>query len=99
MISQDLLTKKRKNRGRAKGSKGHAELVQCDGCGGWVPRDKAIRVTRTTSPVDPQLARELIKRGTTILKTTVVKNYCVRCAVYMGIRSQRSRDDRKREFY
>ncbi|MCL5788272.1 MAG: 30S ribosomal protein S26e [Candidatus Marsarchaeota archaeon] len=91
------MTKKRKNRGRAKGSKGHAESVQCDGCGGWVPRDKAIRVTRTISPVDPQLARELTKRGTVVLKSTVVKSYCVRCAVYMGIRSPRSRDERKSE--
>jgi Ribosomal protein S26 len=94
------LTKKRRNRGRAKGAKGHAELVQCDGCGGWVPRDKAIRVTRTVSPVDPQLERELAKKGTAILKTTVVKNYCVKCAVYMGLRSQRAREERKqREFY
>jgi small subunit ribosomal protein S26e len=91
------LPKKRKNRGRAKGSKGHAELVQCDGCGAWVPRDKVVRLTRVVSPVDPQLARELTKKGTVILKSTVTKNYCVKCAVYMGLRSQRSRDERKRE--
>jgi SSU ribosomal protein S26E len=92
------LPKKRRNRGRAKGAKGHAELIQCDSCGAWVPRDKAIRVTKTVSPVDPQLAKELAKKGTIILKSVVTKSYCVKCAVYMGLRSQRAKEERKKNF-
>ncbi|HID41127.1 MAG TPA: 30S ribosomal protein S26e, partial [Pyrodictium sp.] len=49
------MPKKRQNRGRHKGSKGHTRTVQCDNCGRIIPRDKAICVTRWYTPVDPQL--------------------------------------------
>ncbi len=90
------MPKKRKNRGRHKGSKGHVDTVQCDNCGRMIPRDKAICVTKMWSPVDPQLARELEKKGAIIMKYPVTKCYCVSCAIYYGIVRVRPEEERKK---
>ena len=90
------MPKKRQNRGRHKGSKGHVDTVQCDNCGRIIPKDKAIAVTRWYSPVDPQLARELEKKGAIILKYPVTKYYCVSCAIHYGIVKVRPEEERKR---
>ena len=90
------MPKKRKNRGRHKGDKGHVGYVQCDNCGRIIPKDKAICVTRWYSPVDPQLARELEKKGAIIMKYPVTKCYCVSCAIYYGIRKVRPEEERKK---
>ncbi|RLG60611.1 30S ribosomal protein S26e [Candidatus Geothermarchaeota archaeon] len=80
------MPKKRKSRGRAKGKgKGRSKYTYCSNCGARIPRDKAIRVVRYYSPVDPMLARELEKEGAIIMKQKVVKTYCVSCAVHYGI--------------
>ncbi|PUA32166.1 MAG: 30S ribosomal protein S26e [Zestosphaera tikiterensis] len=89
------MTKKRESRGRRKGSKGSVKLVQCDQCGRMVPEDKAICVTRWYSPVDPQLAAELEKKGAIIARYPVTKCYCVSCAVFLGIVKVRSEEERK----
>ncbi len=89
------MTKKRKSRGRSKGGKGRAEMVQCSNCGRPVPRDKAKRETRWTSLVDPSLARELRSHGTYIARERVVKVYCVSCAVHFGLTKVRSADERR----
>jgi len=90
------MPKKRKSRGRSKGRKGREDKVQCDSCGAWIPRSKAKKVTRYISPVDPQLAKELEKKGTTIQRYPVTKYYCISCAVYRGIVKIRARENRKR---
>ncbi len=89
------MPKKRKSRGRHKGAKGHTDTVQCDNCGRLIPRDKAIRVMRTYSPVDPQLARELEKKGAIIMRYPVEKFYCVSCAIHYGIVKVRPEEERK----
>ncbi len=89
------MPKKRKSRGRSKGTKGRTELVECDNCGALVPRDKIKRVTVRVSPVDAQLAKELKAKGAYISSYTTVKNYCVSCAVHYGIVKVRSREERK----
>lgn len=89
------MPKKRKSRGRAKGRKGKEDRVQCDSCGAWIPRSKAKKVTRYVSPVDPQLAKELEKKGAIIQRYPVTKYYCVSCAIFRGIVKIRSRDERK----
>ncbi len=89
------MPKKRKSRGRSKGSKGRGEIIYCDQCGRAVPRDKAIKVTRYYYPVDPQLAMELEKQGARIMKIPVTKYYCVSCAIYLGIRKVRAKEERK----
>ena len=89
------MPKKRQNRGRHKGSKGHVEYIHCDNCGRLIPKDKAICVTRWYTPVDPQLARELEKKGAIIMKYPVTKCYCVSCAVHYGIVKVRPEHERK----
>lgn len=90
-----VLPKKRESRGRHKGGKGSVGAVHCDQCGRLVPEDKAVCVTRTYSPVDPQLADELEKRGAIIARYPVTKCYCVSCAIFLGIIKVRSEDERK----
>ena len=89
------MPKKRKSRGRSKGTKGRTELVRCDNCGALVPRDKIKRITVRFSPVDPQLAKELRAKGAYIGTYKVVKKYCVSCAVHYGIVKVRSRAERR----
>lgn len=90
------MPKKRSSRGRHKGAKGYVERIQCDNCGQLVPEDKAIKVTRMYSPVDPQLARELEKKGAIIMRYPVVKHYCISCAIFLGVIKVRSEEERKR---
>ena len=92
------MPKKRENRGRHKGGKGSVALVQCDQCGRMIPEDKAICRTRWYSPVDPQLAAELEKKGAIIARYPVKKCYCVSCAVFLGIVKVRSEAERKRRY-
>jgi small subunit ribosomal protein S26e len=89
------MPKKRKSRGRGKGDKGRESKVQCDGCGAWVPRSKAKKITRYVSYVDPQLKKELESKGAIIPKVPVTKYYCVSCSVFQGIVKVRAREDRK----
>lgn len=89
------MPKKRRSRGRSKGGKGRTELVQCTNCGMLIPRDKAKRVTKYVSLVDPVLARELRSHGAQIAKQKVVKYYCVSCAVHFGVVKVRSKDERR----
>lgn len=91
------MPKKRENRGRHKGAKGYVARVQCDNCGRLIPEDKAICITRMYSPVDPQLARELEKKGAIIMKYPVTKCYCVSCAVHLGIVKVRPEHERKKK--
>ena len=89
------MPKKRKSRGRSKGGKGKTGVVQCSGCGCLVPRDKAKKVTRWVSFVDPALAKELRAQGAFIPREKVVKYYCVSCAVYRGIVKVRAKEERR----
>lgn len=91
------MPKKRENRGRRKGDKGHVGYISCDQCGARVPEDKAICVTKPYSPVDPALAAELEKKGAIIMRYPVTKCYCVNCAVYLGIIKIRSEEERKQK--
>lgn len=90
------MPKKRKSRGRAKGDKGRASRIQCDGCGAWIPRDKAVKITKPVPIVDPQLAKELRRSGALISKRVVTKYLCVSCAVFQGVVKVRPEEERKK---
>jgi len=87
---------KRKSRGRAKGGKGRSDLVQCSSCGALVPSDKAKKISRPVTLVEPTLARELRQRGAYLPMHIDTKYYCVSCAVHRGIVKVRARDERRR---
>jgi len=73
-----------------------AVLEVCNvGCGRLIPRDKAKKVTRYVSLVDPQLAKELRRQGAYLPRRKEVLYYCVSCAVHRGIARIRAREARK----
>jgi small subunit ribosomal protein S26e len=78
------LAKKRKSAGRSKGGSGSKGNVQCSRCGRLVPLDKAKKFTKSTSVVEPQIARELRQQGSFIQTKRVTSYYCVSCAVHSG---------------
>ena len=86
---------KRKSRGRSKGNKGKGSLVQCQGCGQQVPRDKAKRVSRRTSLVDSVIYKELRQQGAYIASSSETKHYCISCAVHRGVVKVRNKNERK----
>jgi len=86
---------KRKSRGRSKGNKGKGSLVQCQGCGQQVPRDKAKRVSRRVSLVDSLLYKELKQQGTYIASSHETKYYCISCAVHRGVVKVRNKNERR----
>ena len=86
---------KRKSRGRSKGSKGKGSLVQCQGCGQQVPRDKAKKVSRRTSLVDSVIYKELRQKGAYIASSQETKHYCISCAIHRGVVNIRSKNDRR----
>lgn len=89
------MTKKRSSGGRSKGGKGRSGTVQCSLCGAQVPRDKAKRVTKHTSLVEPRLYKELRDQGVRLGRNKVTKYYCISCAVHRGVVKIRSKKDRK----
>lgn len=89
------MPKKRRSGGRSKGGKGRTKFVQCSMCGERVPRDKAKKVTRWVSIVDPVLRRELRQKGAILPMQKVVKYYCVSCAVHHRLVRVRAREERK----
>ncbi len=90
------MPKKRESRGRKKGDKGSVDRIHCDNCGALIPRDKAVCITRMYSPVDPQLAAELEKKGAIIMRYPVTKCYCINCAIFYGVIKVRPEEERKR---
>jgi len=90
--------KKRKSQGRRKGGKGKGTMVQCAYCGKSVPRDKAKKVYRRSSFVDPRLAHELRQKGTYIPSSQQVQFACINCAVHRGLYSPRQANQRRKPF-
>ncbi|MEM0036102.1 MAG: 30S ribosomal protein S26e [Candidatus Korarchaeum sp.] len=89
------MPKKRKNRGRKLGGSGHERTVQCSQCGRVIPADKAVKVTRWTSPVGGSLGKDLERQGAYVSKRLETRYYCVSCAVYLGIVRPRAEEERK----
>ena len=90
------MPKKRKSGGRSKGRKGRSKMVQCGGCGGLIPRDKAKKVTQYKSFVDSSLARELRSQGAIFNRVRIEKYYCISCAVHRRVVKVRAKASRHR---
>ena len=87
---------KRASRGRTKGGKGSSGVVQCTNCGQTVPKDKAKKVTSRLNLVEHTLAKELRSQGAYIAAPTVLKWYCISCAIHYKILKIRSADNRRK---
>jgi small subunit ribosomal protein S26e len=86
---------KRASRGRKKGGKGSSGTVQCINCGQTVPKDKAKKVTSRLNLVEHSLAKELRAQGAYIASPTVLKWYCISCAIHFKILKIRSASTRR----
>jgi len=90
--------KKRKSRGRSKGSKGRGDLIQCSKCGAMVPKDKAKRIFTRPSFIDSRLAYELRKQGAYIPGSQILQYVCISCAVSRGYYHPRAENERRKPY-
>ena len=95
---------KRRNNGRNKKNKGHANVVRCTNCGRVVPKDKAIKRFQQRNMVDGSSKRDIQdnyaydQTNFTMPKIYVKLSYCVSCAIHARIVRVRSVVDRKRRY-
>jgi small subunit ribosomal protein S26e len=94
------MTVKRRNHGRARknaGSKG--KLVVCDGCGGRVAKDKAVKRFQVRNICDQSSMRDLKEASAyenyLLPKMYYKMAYCIDCAVHRRIVRGRAEKDRK----
>ena len=92
---------KRRNNGRSKKNKGHANIVRCTNCGRCVGKDKAIKRFQMRNMVDLSSKRDIednyayTNTPFVMPKVYVKLSYCVACAIHARIVRVRSGDDRK----
>lgn len=87
---------KRRNNGRGKCNKGHANVVRCINCARCVPKDKAIKRFQMRQMVDGSSRRD-IQENTAYPKETfslpkiyVKQQYCVSCGIHARVVRARS---------
>ncbi len=95
-LGRHTMPLKRASRGRRKGGKGSSDRIQCTNCGATVPKDKAKKVTSRLSLVEHSLAKELRAQGAYIASPSILKWYCISCAIHFGILKIRSADSRRK---
>ncbi len=97
------MPKKRRNNGRNKNNKGHADAVHCTNCCRLVPKDKAIKRFIIKNMVDASSKRDIEEMSAytdkdepyTMPKLFVKNQYCVACAIHARIVRVRSTENKK----
>ena len=98
------MPKKRRNNGRNKANKGHADAIHCTNCCRLVPKDKAIKRFVIKNMVDASSKRDIEEMSAyndtdgekyAMPKLFVKNQYCVSCAIHARIVRVRSGDDRR----
>ena len=97
---------KRRNNGRGKKNKGHANVVNCLNCHRITPKDKAIKRFQMRNIVDGSSKRDIKENyayddsNFQLPKLYVKQCYCVSCAIHarvVRVRSQ-TRGDRDKRY-
>lgn len=87
---------KRRNNGRGKNNKGHANVVRCINCARCVPKDKAIKRFQMRQMVDGSSRRDIQentaypKEPFALPKIYVKQQYCVSCGIHARVVRARS---------
>ena len=87
---------KRRNHGRSKNNKGHANVIRCHNCAKVVPKDKAIKRFQMRNLVDGSSKRDIKdnfafeQKHFHLPKIYVKQQYCVACAIHARIVRLRS---------
>jgi len=97
------MPKKRRNGGRNKNNKGHADSVHCTNCCRLVGKDKAIKRFIIKNMVDASSKRDIEESSAYtdkdepyVMPKLYVKNqYCVACAIHARIVRARSADEKR----
>ena len=91
---------KRRNAGRNKKNKGHADSIHCTNCGRLCPKDKAVKRFVIKNLVDASSKRDIEEasaypEGYSMPKFFIKNQYCIACAIHARIVRVRSGEDRR----
>jgi small subunit ribosomal protein S26e len=97
------MPKKRRNNGRNKNNKGHADAVHCTNCQRLVGKDKAVKRFVIKNMVDASSKRDIEESSAytdkdepyTMPKLYVKNQYCIACAIHARIVRARSTEEKK----
>ena len=97
---------KRRNHGRNKSNRGHANVIRCLNCAKMCPKDKAIKRFQMRNLVDGSSKRDIKdnfafdQKAFHLPKIYVKQQYCVACGIHariVRVRSSKARQGDKGE--
>ena len=95
------MTRKRRNHGRSKHSRGRTTPVHCANCGRLTPKDKAVKRFVVRNMLDQASARDVAEnstvydRGFPLPKLFMKQRYCIACAIHQRVVRARANKYRK----